>query len=210
MPLSRRWRSSQKRCDGVGRNVTEDRAIGRWVDAMPSHCKRIRIGSCRILGLATTTPRHPMPTTTPPPPDLQHLAADLDMALPSEPLDWGRVRSRFLLSMLGRLDNEHAVAVARLHQRRLDGDEPTEQEWSAARSAAYSAAEPAVEPAARSAAWSAADSAAWSAAGPGAISAAWLAAWAAERAQQRLDLLAAIREEAAAPAAAHHTTTNDQ
>jgi hypothetical protein len=147
-----------------------------------------------------------MPITTPPPPDLQRLAADLGVALPSEPLDWERVRSRFLMPMLGRLDDEPAAIVARLHQRRLDGDEPTEQEWDAAWAAAGAAAWAAAGAAARAAAGAAAGAAARDAAG----AAAGAAAWAAERAQQRSDLLAAIREEAATPAAAHHTTTNDR
>lgn len=126
---------------------------------------------------------------TPPPSDLRLLAYGLGMELPPVAVDWNRVRSRFLLPLLARLPGAAAATAARLHQRRLAGDEPSTGAWSAdpmADSAADRIAERAE---------AMADS---------------LPEIIAERAQQRLDLLAAIRAEAAASAAAHHTTTNDR
>lgn len=123
-----------------------------------------------------------MPTTTPPPPDLQRLAADLGVVLPSEPLNWDRVRSRFSASMVGRLNG--GAAVAQLQQRRLEGDEPTEAEWTAAFGVLADAV---LAPA------------------PGAFRPqVSIATGDAERAQQRSDLLAAIDAERSA------TPTADQ
>ena len=62
-------------------------------------------------------------------------------------------------------DNDGQAAIdtcIALYQRRIAGDEPTSEEWSAAESAAESAARSAARSAAWSAAWSAAESAAWS------------------------------------------------
>jgi len=67
--------------------------------------------------------------------------------------------------------------VIGLLDRKIEGDEPSEEEWSAAWSAAGSAAESAAESAAWSAAWSAAESAAWSAAWSAASYAASYAAY---------------------------------
>jgi hypothetical protein len=64
-------------------------------------------------------------------------------------------------------------AVIDLHKQRLNGVEPTEEQWAAA---ARSAASTAARSAASTAAWAAARSAAWSAASTAARSAAWSAA----------------------------------
>lgn len=77
--------------------------------------------------------------TTTIPCDLQELAADLGVALPLDPLDWDRVRSRFLIALLERLPEQspEVAAVIALHQRVLAGDAPSRQEWAAERAAQH-------------------------------------------------------------------------
>jgi len=117
---------------------------------------------------------------------------------------------RFLLTDVCRFDREESPDVARaadaviaLLDRRIAGDEPSPEEWLAARSAAWSAESAALS--AESAAWSAARSAAWSAAWSAesavwsaAESAAWSAAESAESAawEQIADKLIELLKEA--------------
>jgi len=98
------------------------------------------------------------------------------------------VRSRFLHWLM--MDEQHGVvrlnddprvlAVCALLQRSCDGDEPTPEEWAAARAAAEAAAEAAAgaaaSDAALAAAWTAASDAACDAASNAALAAAWTAA----------------------------------
>jgi hypothetical protein len=114
------------------------------------------------------------------------------LSAPKLGADLSRVADRVKLRLLtdfglrdnARDDGKVAIdAVCALLRRRIAGDEPRADEWSAAwsaarsadsaRSAAWSAAESAAD-SARSAAWSAAESAAWSAAESAAWSAFWL------------------------------------
>jgi hypothetical protein len=111
------------------------------------------------------------------------------------------VRSRFLHWLM--MDEQHGVvrlnddprvlAVCALLQRSCDGDEPTPEEWAAARAAAEAAAEAAAGAAARAAVRVATGDAARAAAGAAAWTAASDAAWAAARAAQRDELLSLLR-----------------